>query len=122
MSINDQLPDFDDMATLASASSRARYESLRIKNQLEEFIAGCVRICYTDQHYWPGGKSPTQSYIEKVVKVVGNTPEDATRIRELTEQYQLLHKEYEEAKQLLKILEDKISVFQTLSANQRSGM
>lgn len=116
------LPDFDDMDELARASSQARLKANTIKNTLEEYIAGCVRAAYTTQEYWPSGKSPTQSYIERVVKVLGNTETDAKIIKELSEQYETAHAEYSEAYNLLQNLKDRISVFQTLSANQRSGM
>jgi len=116
------LPDFEDLDALARASSKARFNANKTKDKLEEYVAKCVRECYTEQRYWPAGKSPTQSYIEKVVKIVGNTEEDAMIIKELTEEYQKLRAEYEESRQLLDNLKSRISVFQTLSANQRNGM
>ena len=119
--LDSYLPDFDDLDTMGKASAQAKYEANEIKTQLESYIAQCVRQSYTNQSYWVAGKPPTQSYIENTVKVIGNTPEDATRISGLQEQYRSKWRTYEECRALLDSMKDRISAFQTLSSNKRAG-
>ena len=119
--LENYLPDFDDLDTMGKASAQAKYEANAIKDELETFIAECVRNAYVNQSYWVNNKPPTQSYIESTVKVIGNTPEDAIKIKTLHEQYREKWRIYEECKALLDSMKDRISAFQTLSSNKRAG-
>ena len=96
-------------------------EANQIKDQIATYIAKCVKDAYTNQSLWINNKPPTQSYIENTVKIVGNTIEDAIYLKELSDTYREKWRIYEESKALLESMKDRISVFQTLSSNKRSG-
>ena len=119
--LEDTLPDWEDLTTVGNAAAQAKFEANNIKDQKESFIANCVKEAYTVKEYQLNGKPPTQSYIENTVKIVGNTQEDAIKLKELNDQYREKWRIYEEAKTLLESMKDRISVFQTLSSNKRSG-
>lgn len=119
--LENYLPDFDDLEKVGRASAQAKFEANQLKDQIDEYIAFCVKQAYTNQIYWINGKQPPQSYIENTVKVLGNTPEDTQKLKELQEQYREKWKVYEELKSLLDSMKDRISVFQTLSSNKRAG-
>lgn len=118
----DRLPSWDEMESLARISAESKFKANIARDNLERFIADCVKRAYTDQRLWPNAKSPTQSYIEHVVRVSGNNPEEEEKIKELQTIYREYLREYEEARNLLNNLKDQISVFQTLSANKRTGL
>lgn len=116
------IPDFDEMDSLANIIARYKLDSDKIKLELESYIARCIQVAYTNNAYWVNGKPPTQTYIENVVKIVGNTVEDRQKIKELTEQYRIAQRSAEESSSLLETMRNKVSVFQTISANKRTGL
>jgi hypothetical protein len=116
------LPDFSDMEVVVHAATEARLKAHQVKGELESYIAACVRSAYQNQQYWINGKPPTQTYIDKVVSVVGNTDEDAVRIRQLSQEYFDLQRVQDESRQLLQNMRDQLAAFQTLSSNKRAGV
>ncbi len=116
------LPDFDDMDMLARAVATKRIESDQFKSRLDNAVAECVRTAYMDNRYWVNGKPPTQSYIDNVVKVVGNSPEDAAYLSSLNAAYRQSQREAEQTSNLLENMRDKIKAFQTISSNRRQGL
>ncbi len=116
------IPDFDAMDTLANIIAQYRLEADKVKLELETYIAHCIQTAFTDKNYWTNGKPPTQTYVDNVVKVVGNTPEDAAQISSLTMQYRTAQRSAEESNNLLETMRNKVSVFQTISANKRTGL
>jgi hypothetical protein len=120
--LEDLLPDFDDMNTVAVASSTARLQAHMVKDEMDAYIAECVRQAYQNKEFWVNGKPPVQTYIDRVVSVVGNTPEDAKHIHDLTVQLAELQKLIDENRALLLNMRDQVSVFQTLSSNKRVGI
>lgn len=120
--LEELLPDFNDMTAVASASNTARLQLHRAKQELDTFIAECVRQAYTNNLYWVNGKPPTQTYIDRVVSVVGNTAEDAQNIQRLSQAISELQKDVDEGRATLTTMRDQVNVFQTLSANKRAGI
>lgn len=116
------LPDFDDMDRLARAVATKRIEADQFKARLENAIAMCVRNAYLDNRYWINGKPPTQSFIDNVVKVVGNSPEDAEFLKALNTAYREAQREAEQTSNLLENMRDRIKAFQTVSSNRRQGL
>ncbi len=120
--LDDLVPDFEDMALISSTSASARLELHQVKNELESYIAECVRQAYQNPEFWINGKPGVQTYMDRVVAVVGNTPGDKEHIRNLTQRYLELQKEVDEARNLLQTMRDQLAAFQTISSNQRSGL
>lgn len=120
-SLEETLPDWDDLNSVGNTAARAKFEANQIKDQISIYIAKCVKDAYTNQSLWVNNKPPTQSYIDNSVKIVGNTVEDAIHLKELSDAYREKWRIYEESKALLESMKDRISVFQTLSSNKRSG-
>ena len=116
------LPEWEDFELIGRTCAQAKFEANKIKDELEYFIAECVKQAYSNQSYWINGKQPTQSYIEHSVKIMGNTREDAENIKRLNDAYRESWKTYEESRALLETMKDRISVFQTVSANKRNGL
>lgn len=119
--LEDTLPDWDDLSKVGNLVAQSKFEANQIKDQIATYIAKCVKDAYTNQSLWINNKPPTQSYIENTVKIVGNTIEDAIYLKELSDTYREKWRIYEESKALLESMKDRISVFQTLSSNKRSG-
>lgn len=120
--LEELLPDFDDMNTVAIASAEARLSAHMVKDELDAYIAECVRQAYQNSDYWVNSKPPVQTYIERVVAVVGNTPEDAKHIKELMDKQAELQKTVDETRALLLNMRDRVSAFQTISSNKRAGV
>lgn len=120
--IEDLLPDFDDMNSLANIVARKKIDADQCKLQLDTKIAECVRKAYTDHQYWINGKPPTQSFIDSVVKVVGNSVEDSEIISTLYAAYRTTLREAEESANLLENMRNQVQAFQTISANRRQGL
>jgi hypothetical protein len=116
------LPDFDTMDALANVIAQYKLLADKTKLELDSYIAGCIQTAYIDKDCWVNGKPPTQTFIDNVVKVVGNTPIDREQIKTLTEQYRQAQRSAEESSNLLETMRNKVSVFQTVSANQRGGL
>jgi hypothetical protein len=120
--LEELLPDFEDMNTVATASSEARLQAHLVKDELDAFIAECVRRAYQDQQYWLNGKPPVQTYIERTVAITGNTAEDAQHIKNLRDRYSELQKVVDESRALLQNMRDRVAAFQTISSNKRAGV
>jgi hypothetical protein len=113
------LPDFDDMDRMARiiADAKARLEDT--KNKLDEYIAQCTQMALTNQDYWINNKPPSAAYCKTVISVVGNHKADAERIIELKNQIVEYQKLYQESKQILEHMRDRIEVWRTVQANGR---
>lgn len=118
----DLIPDFDEMDTLANLIAKYKIEADTIKIELENFVAGCIQVAYTNKDYWINGKPAPQTYIDNKVKIVGNTPEDAKIIKNLTERYRVAQRASEEASNRLETMRNRVSIYQTISANKRVGL
>lgn len=118
----DLLPDFNDMDTVSKAITASKLRADSVKLNLETKIAECVRLAYTSRDYWVNGKPPTQSYIDSVVKVLGNTPEDALMISALRLEYSNAVRDAEINGNLLETMRNRVQIFQTMSANKRHGL
>jgi hypothetical protein len=116
------LPDFDAMNTLANIIAKYKTEADSFKLQLDTRIAECVKEVYTNKNLFINGKPGTQSYVDNVVRIIGNTPEDAEALRNLNTFYRVAQRNAEEATNLLETMRNKVSVFQTISANKRNGL
>ena len=119
---NIELPDWEDLNALAKLVSETKLRAGNLKERLDIYLAHCVKEAYTNQEYWPNHKPPTQSYIENTVKIIGNNANDNDFIVRTREEYRNALKEYDDAKATLNNLKEKISVFQTISANRRNGI
>lgn len=115
------VPDFDDFEQMIIEVARVRAEILTIKTAISRLEAQCMRVALTNNIYWVGGKRPSMAYCEKIVKELGNTEEDSARLNNLrtelankTETYQLLQG-------LIALGKDKLSLYQTISANTRKS-
>jgi len=118
MEIEHLVPDFDDFEKLINDVARLKAEVLVIKTALSQLEAQCMKEALTNKDYWIGGKMPSMSYCEKVVKELGNTEKDATDLRNLrtelankTESYQLLQG-------LITLNRDKLDLHKSISFNQ----
>lgn len=116
------LPDFEDMNSVAVAASNARLQAQLVKDKLDTYIANCVRLACQNSQFWVNNKPPTQTYIDRVVAIMGNTPEDAAAIKAMHVEYLELQKQAEEARTLLMNMRDQLAAFQTLSSNKRAGV
>lgn len=119
--LSESLPDFDDMNKIAKfiASSKAKLEDA--KNQLEEKIADCIHQALTNQDYWLDNKPPTMSYCTSVISVRGNNEDDFKELKRLRESIIEYNRSYQEARSILDNMKDRISVWQTHSANTRKA-
>lgn len=120
--LEELLPDFEDMNAVAVRASQVRLQAHMVKDELDTYVAECVSQAYRNPTYWVNGKPPTQTYIERVVAVVGNTQEDAIHIKGLMEQYANLQREVDETRSLLANMRDQVATFQTVSSNRRAGV
>lgn len=121
MEAENLVPDFEDFEQMIAEVARVRAEILTIKVALSKLEARCMREALTNSAYWVGGKRPAMNYCEKIVKELGNTEEDSVNLTNLrtelankTETYQLLQG-------LIALGKDKLSLYQTISANTRKS-
>ena len=115
------IPDFDDMERLAREAAKTKAEILVLKNQLTQLEASCMRVALTDETYWIGNRRPSMAYCEEVVKRLGNTEEDRQRLFDLRQQIAEKTEAYQLLQHLIDLGRDRLSLFQTLSANTRKS-
>lgn len=121
MNSDDLLPDFDDFDRITHEAAKVKAELIVIKSQLAQLEAQCMHNALTISDNWIGGKRPSMSYCEKIVKEIGNNEQERDMLIDLRRQLA----DKTEALQLLQYLitvnREKLDLFQTLSANNRKG-
>lgn len=111
--------DFDYMNELAERASRAR-AAIKMLERAEEIIeAQFMQRALTDRTYWYNDRAPTQVILKNVHAKIGFSEADTKIKEELAQQISEAYGEWVETTQKLQICRDKISIFQTESANRR---
>lgn len=119
MEAENLIPDFDDFETLARETAELKGSLIVVKSQLTKLEAECMRTALTDNTYWIGGKRPSMAYCEKIVKIVGNTPEDQDSLSNLRQELAELTEAHQLLQHLITMERDKLDLYRTLSANTR---
>ena len=121
MEAENLIPDFDDFETLAREAAELKGNLIVIKSHLAKLEAECMRVALTDNTYWIGGKRPSMAYCEKVVKLIGNTPEDKLKLSNLRQELADLTEASQLLQHLITMERDKLDLYRTFSANTRKG-
>jgi hypothetical protein len=117
--MNSEIPNIDDMDRMAKISTTAKAKLEDLKNELEQKIAHCIKEALINKDYYINGKAPTASYCSLVVTARGNTETDFAEISRLKSEIVEQERIYQEAKLLLGNMKDRVSIWQTSSANNR---
>ena len=115
------IPDFDDLYNLTVEAARYQQALISLKHQIQYHEAEFIREATTNKDYWPSGKQPTVDYLARVVRILGNTPDDFKLIESLRGQLASVTEQSELAGGLLKLSRDKLDLYRTMSANERKG-
>lgn len=120
-SLEELLPDFDDLEKLAIAASQAQLKAEQLYQQIKTGEATCIKQCIDEERFWPLGKKPAETgiYLAKVVPQLGNSEEQKERLAKLRKEYSEARYEAQQARDLLDLGKKRIDVFQTISANRR---
>lgn len=121
MNLSNYLPNFDDMDKLALENTKAKAQLEHLKNRLEDEIARCIKEAMYNEEYWINNKPPSMSYAKAVISVYGNTEEDRKTLQEIRQKIVEAEERYRLTKSLLDNARDRISVWQTDSANKRKA-
>lgn len=117
------LPDFDEMFTLAERAAHAKSDIIMLEGIEDATEAHFMRAAIENKNYWLGGKSPTATvHLPKIVAKVGNTDEDHEMIVSIRERLAHANLTYTEAIEKLKIYHAMIAIYQTESANKRVAL
>jgi hypothetical protein len=114
-----QLPDFDEMDRLAEQAASARAQIKGLERVEEMFAASYMREALLDKDNWINGRPPNQVVLSKVVAKIGITDDHKKQMTALKDQISDAYSRYVEAVEKLQTCRDRISVFQTESANRR---
>ena len=115
------IPDFDDFETLAREAAELKGSLIVVKSQLAKLEAECMRTALTDRIHWLDGKRPSMAYCEKIVKLVGNTPEDQESLSNLRQDLAEITEAYQLLQHLITMERDKLDLYRTMSANTRKS-
>lgn len=121
MEAENLIPDFDDFETLAKDAAKLKSNLIVVKGQLAKLEAECMRTALTNSDHWVGGKRPSMAYCEKIVKFIGNTPEDQVNLSNLRQELAELTEAYQLFQYLITMERDKLDLYRTLCANTRKG-
>jgi hypothetical protein len=123
-SLEELLPDFDDLEKLAIEAAKQQLESENLYRQIKDGEARCIKLCMENKELWPDKRRPadTGTYLTKVIPQLGNNEEQRQRLENLRKKYAKARAKAQECKDLLELGKRRIDVFQTLSANRRQTL
>ena len=112
--------DFDYMDELAEKASRARAR-IKMLERTEELLEAkfMKHALLSSDIYWINNRPPTQVVLSKIVAKVGSTDADVQVKEEIAGEIATAYGEWVEATEKLQTCRDRISVYQTESANKR---
>lgn len=113
-----ELPDFDDMMTIIKSIASLSKDVAMLKLQIALEESKIVTDCTTNSAYWIGGKTPSMSLIESTYKITGFKGELIPKRSRLIE----ISSELDELRMVFQLMRDKISLYQSESANKRAGL
>lgn len=116
------VPDFDYMNQLAREAAEAKADIKMLEAARKHLAAKFMLTHLQDKSLWIQGKYPTGVVLEKIVAEVGNSPDNALEMEVLNSEIADAHRRWEEAFSMLQTCRDKISIYQTESANKRLGI
>lgn len=114
--------DFDDMYETWLILGSLEEELSRYERELNIYRASFKVGAMRNSAYWPTNKVPTAEYLKQVVHFIGNTPEDAELIQTYESRIAEIRREYTQTKGKLEVMEHRIRVWQTQSANARKTL
>jgi hypothetical protein len=112
------LPDFDDMASLSEKIGDTLKKKLILELEIQLAEADIVKEVTTNADFFVNGKAPSMNLIDATYKFKGLQGElfpKRIAVAELTA-------DVERYRRLYSILHDKIEVWRTQSANDRSSV
>ena len=113
--IIERIPDFDEFVALADKIRDVSLEKLLLEKDIKSKESEVFRTATFDEKYFVNGKPPAISFIENAYKQDGFDVELVDVKKKLAE----LTAESDHLKLTMSIYKDMLSVFQTLSANER---
>lgn len=115
---NVNVPDFNDMMELASDIRNLTVEKLRLDVEIKFREKSVVLECMNNEKYFKGGKAPSMDFVNSTYRHSGLEDELIPlrfRLAELTA-------EVESTKLKFDIMKMQVSLFQTMSANERISL
>jgi hypothetical protein len=111
--------EFDDLydAWYKLASLESLYQ--QAEQELDKTRALYKAQTIIEPTYWPLGKPPTAEWLKQVVHFVGNTPADTEYLSSLEKRLNELRESLTKAKGNLDVLQTRVRIWQTQSANLR---
>ncbi len=70
---NFELPDFDEMVTMADSIGNLKREVSMFEASLDAKLAEVTRVVTMNKEYWPTSKPPAMNYIKTVFHMEGHT-------------------------------------------------
>lgn len=115
MSSKFQLPDFDDMATVAQEISQLLYKKLMLEIKIKVMEENSFAIANTDPAYFVNGKPESATYIKSRYSYGGVKGE----IVYFREDLAKATADLEDRKYKYELMKMKLDVYRTQSANER---
>src|SRR3990172_13067160 len=109
------IPDFEDLLSLVNQIRELSFKKLLLEKEIKEKESEVFRTMTSDKNYLVNGKSPSTSFIENTYKHSGLSGE----ILPIREEYSKVTVDLDRCKMTMDVYKNMISVFQTLSANER---
>lgn len=115
-----ELPDFDEMDQLARQAAAAR-ANVKLLERVEDVLAATFlqKALVTTNVFWINGRPPNQTVLNKMIAKIGLSDSDKVQMEDVAVKISEAYRQWTEATERLQTCRDKISVFQTESANKR---
>lgn len=116
-----ELPDFDDMVTLASKMGNEKTQIMLSEATLDILLAEITNTVTTNPEYFVGGKSPSNAHISDTYHILGLNPKQKEDLMDLRIAIAKATGELKEDEALFKVYQEMINVWRTQSANERGA-
>lgn len=110
------LPDFDFLMDMINIIGSLSTKKENLELDIISLEARVVIVATTDEKYFVGGKPPSMSFVEATYKRTGFDGEIMQKRRELA----VVSSELEVARKSFDLAKQKIEVWRSLQANERS--
>lgn len=112
-----ELPDFSDMFALATRIKNLTAEKMKLDLEIDARKSEIALVAMSDSKYFQKDKPPAMNFLETTYLTTGFDGELVELKKKLIE----IISELDEAKLIMQIYRDMISLYQTESANMRSA-
>jgi len=117
-----ELPDFDDFMELAGLIGDYMSSLGSVDNEIKSLRAEIAQRVVSDEAFFINNRPPSSSYMQDTYFILGTNTDEKERLAGLFASKVALEASLERAKREFDVLRQKIEVWRTYSANQRSSV